>query len=436
MDNNPSLKLLTVKASSWTLIGNGLNQIIRVASHLLLVRLLQPEDFGIMNLTLAFIFGLQMISDVGLRQNIIQHNRSEDPTFLQTAWTIQIIRSLLLWLLTFILAWPLSKIYQAPQVLWLLPFVGVSILFQGFKSTNIELLHKRMNIGKVITLETTCNFLGALVMIASAWKWQQVWTLALSGLVSSPLKTIFSHLLFQGPRMKLMWDEKAIKEIVHFGKWIFISTFTTFLASRLDLIILGLFLTKRSLGFYAIASNTVRIIEGVMNALSANVLLPVYSRLKQYSLIEMRNRIFRVRIALMCLTLPPLYILILWGQEIVNFIYPNAYSNVGWMIEIIAVGGVIKIISMTIGPILLAMGDSFRLFLVQLSRAIFLLIPMIISGYFYGTFGLIIAIALSNLINYPVLVFNIRRYGVWLPLLDFFAFAISALIIALKLSIK
>lgn len=71
-------------------------QLIRLGSNLILTRLLFPEAFGLMALVQTFMTGLAMFSDIGIGPSIIQNRRGEDPDFLNTAWTIQIGRGVML----------------------------------------------------------------------------------------------------------------------------------------------------------------------------------------------------------------------------------------------------------------------------------------------------------------------------------------------------
>ncbi len=428
-----SLKRLFLRASSWTLFGYGANMVIRLSSHLILARLLVPEDFGIMQLVFAFIGGLNMFSDLGLSQNIIQHERGEEPSFLQTAWTIQILRGFIIWFITLIIAWPIAKIYSAPQIAWLLPLIGISAIITGTISTKFVLLQRHMQFGKLTLVDFISLFIGITAMLACAWKWRTVWVLVIPALVSASLKTFFSHVVFSGPKMRIRWEKETVHDIIHFGKWIFISSSVTFLTARLDLLIIGFYFPMRELGLYAIASKSVLIIVDAVSMLSGKVLIPLYSLMKRFSLNEIRKKVFRIRFALMAFALPPLYLLTFSGQEIINFIYPETYHDAGWMLQILAIGGIINVITKTIGPILLAMGDSFRLMITKFSQSIIMLLAMIIGGNLFGPKGLIIAASISQLFNYPILVMNIKRYGVWLPYLDFFGFAISATVIALKM---
>ena len=88
----PELRQLAVRASIWTIGGLGTSQAIRLASNIVLTRLLFPEAFGLMAIVNVWIYGLQMMSDVGLGASIIQNKRGDEPAFLNTVWTMQVFR--------------------------------------------------------------------------------------------------------------------------------------------------------------------------------------------------------------------------------------------------------------------------------------------------------------------------------------------------------
>ncbi len=72
------------------------SQGIRLGGNLIMARLLMPEMFGIMVIATTVSVVLHLLSDVGFRQNIIQSPRGNDPAFLNTVWTAQIIRGFIL----------------------------------------------------------------------------------------------------------------------------------------------------------------------------------------------------------------------------------------------------------------------------------------------------------------------------------------------------
>src|SRR5260370_7050227 len=85
----------------------------------------------------VFMQGLAMFSDVGIGPSIVQNQRGEDPTYLDTAWTIQVLRGFCLFAVAVPAPVPLANFYGPPPLPMLIPAVSVGSLLPGFNSTNL-----------------------------------------------------------------------------------------------------------------------------------------------------------------------------------------------------------------------------------------------------------------------------------------------------------
>ena len=107
------------------------------------------------------------------------------------------------------------------------------------------------------------------------------------------------------------------------------------------------------------------------------------------------------------------------------------------MLQILAIGVIGSVLTVTSANILLAFGDSFRFMIFQFGRGLLLIGCMIIGFHCYEFVGLIIGISVSKFLSYPLLALLIQRHGVWWPSLDGLAVLVSAFVIGLwQLSIN
>ncbi len=144
-----------MRSSALTVAGFGGSQVLRLVSNLVLARLLFPEAFGIMAIVSVIIQGLMQFSDVGVSPAIMQSKRGDDPDFLNTAWTIQMMRGLGLWLAACALAWPVAQIYDSPLLMQLLPVAGLSLLITGFNPTRLDSAKRHLRFGRVTVIDFT-----------------------------------------------------------------------------------------------------------------------------------------------------------------------------------------------------------------------------------------------------------------------------------------
>ncbi|MEC8042461.1 MAG: oligosaccharide flippase family protein, partial [Pseudomonadota bacterium] len=203
-------------------------QFLRLLSNLVLTRILFPEAFGIMALISVVMVGLSMFSDVGTSPAIMRSPRGDEEEFLNTAWTIQIIRGICLWLAACALAYPVALIYGEPMLMQLLPVAALSLLIAGFNPTKLESANRHMQAGRVTLIELAVQVTGLIIAITAAWALQSVWALVISGLAAALTHLALLNRFLPGPRNRLRWEKEAAHELIHFGKWVFLSTICGF----------------------------------------------------------------------------------------------------------------------------------------------------------------------------------------------------------------
>src|SRR5665213_3405929 len=103
--------ILLLRGTAWTLGAFGVSQGLRLVTNVALARLLAPELFGIMVIVNSIRIGIELISDVGIGQNIVHNTDAEKPDFYNTAWTLQLIRSVVLWIVFSAAAIPIAHFY-------------------------------------------------------------------------------------------------------------------------------------------------------------------------------------------------------------------------------------------------------------------------------------------------------------------------------------
>ena len=408
-----------LRGSVFTVVGYGSSQLIRLASNIVLARILFPEAFGLMALVNVFLQGLQLFSDMGLSVSVIQHPRGSETGFLRTVWTLGILRGLVLVVGGVVLAWPVAAAYDNAELTTLIQVSTLALAISAFRSTSIQLATRKLVLGRVVLIEVVSQLAASAGMILLAWQFESVWALVSGGLIAAVVHMTLSHLVLGGPRMSLRFDRAVARDVLHFGKWIFLSTALTFGVNCLDRIALGKLMTMSELGVYSIAAALVFMIVQLGTKLSSTVLIPVYSRLLEAdNLEEKRARLFRIR-SLFCVTmLVPVFALMFLGQFVVDLLYDDRYSEAGWMLSSLVIGAGFGIIPQTLSPIMLASGNSRRHLVFMTLKFVVLATLMLVLGYHFGVRGVIWASIFTPLLSYPVLVYLLRNEKLAHPKLE------------------
>jgi O-antigen/teichoic acid export membrane protein len=425
----PSLRRLAFSGSAWTLFGHGAGEATRFASHLVLAYFLAPEAFGIMIVVNVVLQGLRMFSDVGIGPSLVQDKRGEEPDFYNTAWTIQIIRGGALFIIACLLAWPMAIYSNSLALTMYLPVAALTVIADGFASTGPALLHRRLDLRRLTLFDLGCMAAGSAVTVILAIILRDVWALVLGGVIGAVLRLVGTHTVVAVGRNRIRWDRESARQLIRFGRWIFIATALTFVCAQGDKLVLAPLLNDAQLGLYGIAFFLAMGMPTAMGALAQRVLFPLYARLSERPLEQVRAKMAKVRILLHLVSIVPQCVLAVFAQPFVHLLYRPAYHDAGWILQILALGGIYWSIELTIAPALLARGDSFRHMLVLVSRAMGLLLCMGLGAWLGNrlggpdgaVLGIVIGVAVSQVLYYPVLAWAVHRHGLWMPKIDLLA---------------
>ena len=395
------------RSASWIVLGYGASQAIRLASNLILTRLLFPEAFGLMALLSVVTVGLTLFSDVGIAPSIAQSRRGDDPEFLNTAWTIQVIRGFVLWIVACALAWPISLFYGEPALATYLPIAALSLLVAGFNPTRIETAHRHLLMGRLTALDLLSQVIGIAVMILLAIWLQSVAALVIGGVVQAIAKLALTHLYLPGDANRFRWEAPAVKELITFGKWIFLSTVFWFFASQGDKAILGKFLTLETLGIYNIGFFLASFPLLLGTNVTSRVMIPVYREGAD------PRRLAKLRYGLSGGVIGLLLVMALAGPWLVEVLYDDRYLSAGAIVTLLGVGLIPQVIGMTYDQAALAAGDSRRFFIYNAIRST-LQVGLLLAGAIWaGLIGAILGMSLAMALAHFVLIWLARAHGVW-----------------------
>ena len=403
-----SEKKLAIKGVVWTVASYGSSQIIRFASNLILTRLLLPELFGLVGLAYVFIAGIGLFSDIGLGPSIIQNKRGEDPQFLNTAWTLQVIRSFFIFISLIIITQPVASFYGDPRLQWLIPVIGINSLIGGFNSTATSILNRQMAVKRVVIFELGIQIVSTIVMVVWAWFDRSIWAIIAGGFTASITELVWSHFLIRGKSNRFAWDKEAAKEIFSYGKWIFFSTALFFLCSQADRLILGKIFTLTMLGIYGIAFTLGDMPRQVIIAISGRVIFPSISMLADLPREELRAKILNNRKLILIPLAVGLAIFVSFGDQLILTLYRKEYIAASWMMPILALGIWHTTLHNIMGSCLLAVGKSQYPALGNLLTFVNLCVTIPLGYHLKGNLGAVIAVALGDLPTYAV-----TNYGLW-----------------------
>ena len=327
--------------------GFGLGQAIRLGGNLVMTRLLVPEMFGVMAIATMVMYGLALFSDIGLRQNVVQSKRGNDAAFLNTAWAIQIFRGLLIWFFALGVSLlvvvanrigmvPADSVYAEPSLPYVIAVLSIIAVISCFDSTKLAEASRNLSLGRVTQIEISSQVAGLLCMFGWVSIDRSIWALVAGSLCSALVTAILSHVWLPGVANRWQWDDTAFREIIHFGKWIFLSSILGFLVNSGDRILLGGLVSTSTLGVYAIAFLIFKTVDQILAKVISSVSFPALSEVVRERPADLKSTYYRFHVIIASFTYLCAGILMVSGQTLIGLLYDPRYAQAGWMLEILA----------------------------------------------------------------------------------------------------
>jgi len=350
-----SLRSKLARGSLWAVVGHGGSQLLRLAGNLVLWRLLYAEAFGLMAIVNVFMQGLTMFSDVGIGPSIVQSKRGDESEYLNTAWTIQVMRGFTLFAVAAVAAVPVANFYHQPQLAALIPVVSLGSILAGFNSTKLFTVTRQITLGRLTATDLLSQAVGLVVMVLWALTSRSIWALAIGGVVANFARLGLSHALLPGITNRFCWNKADATALLHFGRWIFMSTLLTFVAMQSDRLIFGKLVSMSMLGVYSVATIWSTFPTQILGHVFQSVMFPMLSRVHNENAdvpSAYRNARAPWLIAAGWLTA----CLVSGGPTLIRFLYDERAEAAGGILQILSVGTCFLALDVTNGCALLAKG--------------------------------------------------------------------------------
>jgi O-antigen/teichoic acid export membrane protein len=412
MNAMASLRKRGLRAGAWVVGSQMVSQLLRLASNLILTRFLLPEAFGLMAVITTILLMLMLFSDIGSGTLIVQSPRGADEKFLNTAWTVQVIRGFGLWAVAVLIAVGLvvaqkgdlfktGSVYDDPRLPLLICVAAFVSVINGFASVNARLAERNLDFAVVSIVEVSVGLVSIIATVVGAYLTGSVWILVAGSLFTAACKCVLSHLVLDGPRSRFELDPESVRELFGKGKWIVVSSVLGLVAMSGDKLLLGGLVDSTTLGLYSIALGLASIASTAMSSLLGRVVFPVFSEVVRHRRHDLPHTYRRLQQAVdACVGLLAGFVYMA-ADLIVSVLYDTRYQGVGHILGILAIGSV-GIRFVVTEQVYLAMGNTSLLALAGLPRALIILIGVPLGYSMYKLDGALLAVVMSQFAHWPL----------------------------------
>jgi len=218
---------------------------------LILARLLSPHDFGAMGATLVVLNAVEALTETGYETALVQR-RDDVDRFYDTAFTIQVIRGLVLAVLLWLAAPLAAAFFREPVLVPVLRATAVVVILRGVANPARVRWIRDLRFDTLFWWRLPEVVVTLVVAITLGFVLRNVWALVIAFIASQVTSTVASHIVARRP-VHLALDRERIRELTHYGKWVLATQVMTFLSLQGDNAFVARALGVAALGFYQVA---------------------------------------------------------------------------------------------------------------------------------------------------------------------------------------
>jgi O-antigen/teichoic acid export membrane protein len=271
------LTLRTLLGASWSVSSRVTGRLIDFLTLLVLARTLAPGDFGLTALAMSIVAVVDVILEVPLIQALTRLH-SVEKAHLDTAFTLGLLRSVVLFALMTGAAFSASAIYADPNLLMLVIALSIGPIARGLVSPNMVRFVRELHFRQIFITEIVGKVGAAALALLVLYQGGGYWAIATNNIAASSIAAIISYVLAPyRPGLSLQrWPE--FRELLG---WFSFAQMVSALNWQLDRIILGHFIPRHTLGQYAMAGDIAALPTQSLIGPAMQPLMAAFSRIHQ-----------------------------------------------------------------------------------------------------------------------------------------------------------
>lgn len=370
-----TLRTIVLGAGTLT-IGRVLSQVLALARHVIVGRMLSPDDLGIAALLMVSSAMLELMTNFSVDKLLVQAPDGDESDLQGAAQSFLAIRGLVLGCVALALAGPLGGVFGIPEASWAFAAFGAVPLIHGLRHLDCKRAHRTGRFKSDMIVEV----IPQLIVTAVAWPvlyWIQGYTGVLWLLVMKALLSVMvSHVVAQRT-YAWSWSTSRTKQIVRFGWPLLLGSGLIFVVSQGDQLIIGSAYSMRELGLFAVAA-TIAIAFGTMiSSITSTLLLPVLSNQSSDQERFLNAHAMSVLGHMLAATAMGVFFIVL-GPILVEALYGGRYAASGGILGWLGIAQAIRLVRVSPTVACIARGDTLGPMIANACRAS--VIPAVIGA--------------------------------------------------------
>jgi PST family polysaccharide transporter len=328
-----NLKAKIIRGGLARLCAQGVSFILRLASLMILARLLSPRDFGLVGMVTAFTGVLTLFRDFGLSSAAVQRTTVTDEQISTLFW-INMLLGAALALITLAIAPAIAAFYHEPALFAVTAVLAAGFLFNAAGIQHSALLQREMRFTALAVINVVSLTVGIAIAIYGAKVGYGYWALVLMT-VTPPIISTLGFWLTTSWIPGVPRERAGIRSMMHFGGSLTLIGLLGYIANNADKVMIGRFWGVDAIGIYGRAYQIVSIPTDNLNSAIGEVAFSALSRLQNQP-VHFRSYFLKGFSLVLGLTLPVTIACGLFADDIVSVFLGPRWNEAATMVRLLA----------------------------------------------------------------------------------------------------
>lgn len=379
----------------------------QIVSVIVLSRLLQPEDFGIVAMATPVVAFVHLFQDLGLTQATVQKKGLTHPEVNSLFWISMAVSAVLAAMMV-VLSPFIGQFYQEPRVTPLVAVMSIQLLVAGMGAQHHALVTRKMDFARLAVLDSISALMGLAAAIAWAYVFRTYWALFVGGLTTMIIGTI-GYWILSNWRPGLPRWVGGTGGMVSFGAGITGFNFTNYIARNLDQVLIGRWWGNQQLGLY---DRSYRLLLFPLQQIAyplGRVMVPALSRMT-HEPERYRHAFLRVLPLVLLFALPGVAFAVATATLFVPLVLGEQWQDSARIFQALGFAGLLQPLNSPSGWLFISQGRTTEYLRWGIFAAITSGLAFVI-GLPYGAVGVATAYAIQEYLRTPLLWSYVCRKG-------------------------
>jgi lipopolysaccharide exporter len=382
-----------------------LDRSLGFVSTLVLARLLVPADFGLIAMATSLIALLETVTYFGLDTALLRQTNASSAQY-NAVWTLNVATGSIIAAAMIALSVPAAHFYREPRVTFVICALAGGALIQGFENVGVVTFRKTMRFDREFRFLFSKRLCAFFTTVSLALWLRNYWALVAGMLAGRCAGVALSYGLQSfRPRFALA----AIRDLLHFSKWLMIQNIIGFLRDRSSDFVIGRIAGPAPLGTFSVASEISSMPGTELVAPINRAILPAYMNLAN-DVPALRREFLSVMGMVALLAVPAVAGLAVCAPFLILLLLGPKWFQAAGIIEILAFFGITQVMQSNAYSAFLALGKPqvfVRISSIHVCILLSLLIGLTTS---FGLSGAAWAYVATSAVIMPIDFYYITRF--------------------------